>query len=59
MTWIIFRVLLAGILPFFLGSLIWLLFEFRKMQQFKSLIEKGVPEDEAFARSMKRGEGKW
>ena len=59
MSWIIFRILLALLLPFFLCSFLFYLYEYRKMQQIKSLLEKGVPEDEAFARTLKRGKKKW
>ena len=51
---LIFRILLVCALPFFIVSFLAYLFEFRKMQQIKSLLEKGVPEDEALERKNKK-----
>lgn len=50
----VFRILMAMALPFFLGSFIFYFMEMRNIKQIKDMIEKGVPEDEAVLRRGKK-----
>lgn len=58
----LFRVFISTYFAFVILSIIWLVFEIRKIKAIKNLVEKGIPEDEAHDRVVKkgfRGSKKW
>lgn len=55
--WVIFMVFRAMLIPFVLGLFLWIFFELRKIEVIKNMLERGIPEDEAYARTLKKGRG--
>lgn len=53
---IMFRVLMAGMLPLVVGLIVWLIYQAITVKEIRSLMERGIPEDEAKARVKKK---KW
>ena len=55
----LFRIFFRMYFVFLICSVLWLVFELRKIKVVESLIERGVPHDEALARSVRKGKAKW
>jgi hypothetical protein len=53
--WIIFLFLMIMFFPMMIVSVIWYVWLLVSIKQIKDMIERGVPEDEAYARSVRRG----